>query len=100
MQRHIKSDHINIQYPCDKWDKSFTDQGNLQIHIKSDHQNIQHNCDKYDQLFQYQGDLLRHIKSEYQTIRFNSDKSFLKRSDLNKHRKYPCHIDVMNVKKH
>ena len=63
LQRHVKSDHQNIQYPCEKCDKTFTDQGNLQRHVKSDHQNIQYPCDKCEKSFTDQGNLQRHAKS-------------------------------------
>ena len=34
-ETYWKSVHKDIRYSCDKCDKSFTDQGNLQRHVKS-----------------------------------------------------------------
>ena len=47
----------------DKFDKSFTDQGILQRHVKSEHQEIQYSCNKFDKLFTGQGNLHWNVKS-------------------------------------
>ena len=60
MKRHVKSEHQEIQYSCDKCDKSFTDQGR---HVKSEDQEIQYSCDKCDKSFTGLGNLQRQVKS-------------------------------------
>ena len=98
LQRHLKSEHQDTRYKCYKCDKLFKYQGDFKRHAKS-HSTPQIPCSVCGIKFWTKRKLDNH---EYTAIHRKNLKKcikhtcticglfFLKRSDFNKHRKYPC----------
>ena len=65
LNRHNKSAHEGLRFPCNKCNQTFAQRVGLQAHIKSTHEGVTFSCDFCDQVFTQKSNLTTHKKNKH-----------------------------------
>ena len=74
LNRHIKSVHEGIKYPCNLCDYEANQQISLRSHVKSIHEGVRYECEHCDKEFSHKSDLTIHIKGKHEGFTYECDK--------------------------
>merc|ERR1740128_1103379 len=73
LKQHERSKHEGIRYPCDQCDYVATQQSSLNTHKKSQHEGIRYLCDQCDYVATTHSNLITHKQSKHEEIRYPCD---------------------------
>ena len=63
LQKHMKSAHFGIRYPCPSCEHKATTTGNLKVHIQSKHEGVKKLCNQCDYKAYDKPSLTKHVKA-------------------------------------